>query len=103
MIARVEFSIYPASDEVEDVYARALAFGWTLFEQTMPILAHIEPRPQDDSEASYYFEQGPREARRPGRLAALSGVAPAAALRRGRRARLACAAAGLSRRPRTRS
>jgi methionyl-tRNA formyltransferase len=54
IVAQLEYSIYPAHDEVRDVYNRALAYGYVLFEQTMPILASIEPRPQDDSLASYY-------------------------------------------------
>jgi methionyl-tRNA formyltransferase len=54
IVAQVEYSIYPEFDEVEDVYARALDYGWTLFEQTMPILDRIEPRPQDESLATYY-------------------------------------------------
>ena len=53
IVAQVTYSLYPF-DEVEDVYRRALAFGWTLFEQTMPILGAIEPSPQDESAASYY-------------------------------------------------
>lgn len=54
IVAQVLYSIYPERDEVQDVYARALAYGWTLFEQTMPVLDRIEPTPQDESEATYY-------------------------------------------------
>ena len=54
IVAQVRYSIYPASDEVEDVYQRALAYGWTLFEQTMPILDEIEPRPQDALRATHF-------------------------------------------------
>jgi methionyl-tRNA formyltransferase len=54
IIARLDYSIYPDSDEVEDVYRRALAYAWVLFEQTLPILGRIVPRPQNGSEATYY-------------------------------------------------
>jgi methionyl-tRNA formyltransferase len=54
IVAQVEYSIYPELDEVVDVYRRALEYGWTLFEQTMPILDGIEARPQDESRATYY-------------------------------------------------
>jgi methionyl-tRNA formyltransferase len=54
IVAQLEYSIYPDLDEVRDVYARALAYGWALFEQTMPILDRIAPRPQDDAESTYY-------------------------------------------------
>jgi methionyl-tRNA formyltransferase len=53
IVAQVVYSLYPF-DEVEDVYRRGLAFGWTLFEQTMPILDRIEARQQDETAASYY-------------------------------------------------
>jgi methionyl-tRNA formyltransferase len=52
--SQVLFSIYPELDEVKDVYARALEFGWTLFTQTMPVLDRITPAPQDHSQATYY-------------------------------------------------
>lgn len=52
--SQVLYSIYPEFDEVEDVYARALEYGWTLFSQTMPLLGWITPTPQDDSQATYY-------------------------------------------------
>jgi methionyl-tRNA formyltransferase len=54
IVAQLTYSIYPEVDEVEDVYRRALAYGWTLFEQTMPVLDRIEARPQDESQATYY-------------------------------------------------
>ena len=57
IVAQVKFSIYPESDEVRDVYGRALEFGWTLFEQTMPLLDRIEARPQDDAQATYYSSE----------------------------------------------
>ena len=52
--SQVQYSIYPDIDEVKDVYARALEYGWTLFTQTMPLLGRITPRPQDEAEATYY-------------------------------------------------
>lgn len=54
IVAQVEYSIYPEFDEVITVYKRALEYGWTLFQQTMPILDTITPAPQDDSQALYY-------------------------------------------------
>ena len=54
IVSQVQFSIYPDTDEVIDVYDRALAYGYLLFEQTMPILDGISPQPQDEAEAVYY-------------------------------------------------
>jgi methionyl-tRNA formyltransferase len=54
IVAQLLYSIYPTTDEVRDVYERSLTYGWTLFEQTMPILDRIEPRPQDESQALYF-------------------------------------------------
>lgn len=54
IIGQVQYSIYPATDEVRDVYERALAYGWTLFQETMPLLDRIEPRPQDERLATHY-------------------------------------------------
>ena len=54
IVAKVTYSIYPEFDEVRDVYARALEYGWTLFQETMPVLDRIVPTPQDEAEATYY-------------------------------------------------
>lgn len=54
IVAQLSYSIYPEQDEVEDVYSRALSYGWTLFEQTMPLLDRIEATPQDERQATYY-------------------------------------------------
>jgi len=54
IISQISYSIYPDFDEVQDVYNRALTYGWTLFEQTMPILDKIIPKIQDESQATYY-------------------------------------------------
>jgi methionyl-tRNA formyltransferase len=54
IVAESLYPIYPEIDEVRDVYQRALAFGWTLFEQVVPMLDRIEPTPQDEREATYY-------------------------------------------------
>ena len=51
---QVTFSIYPGFDEVRDVYARALEYGWALFTQTMPLVDRITPTPQDHARATYY-------------------------------------------------
>jgi methionyl-tRNA formyltransferase len=54
IIAQVKYSIYPEFDEVIEVYGRALEFGWTLFQQSMPLIEKIQPRVQNESEATYY-------------------------------------------------
>jgi methionyl-tRNA formyltransferase len=54
IVSQLEYSIYPELDEVVDVYRRALSYGWTLFEQTMPMLDRIRPVAQDENEATYY-------------------------------------------------
>jgi hypothetical protein len=54
IVAQLEYSIYPAIDEVDEVYARALKYGWVLFEQTMPLLDRIEARSQDEDQATYF-------------------------------------------------
>ena len=54
IVAQVEYPVYPDLDEVRDVYERALAYGWTLFEQTMPLLDRIVARPQNHALATYY-------------------------------------------------
>ena len=54
IVGQLRYSIYPEFDEVVDVYRRALEYGWTLFEQTMPILDRIESTPQREEEASHY-------------------------------------------------
>jgi len=56
----VLYSIYPELDEVHDVYARSLEYGWTVFTQTMPLLHRITPAPQNHAEAAYYV--APRNA-----------------------------------------
>jgi methionyl-tRNA formyltransferase len=54
VVAQLKYSIYPKFDEVIDVYKRAIEYGWTLFQQTMPILGKIHARQQLDSVATYY-------------------------------------------------
>ena len=57
IVAQVCYNIYPEFDEVRDVYHRALEYGYTLFEQTMPILDHVTPKPQNEAKATYYSKQ----------------------------------------------
>jgi methionyl-tRNA formyltransferase len=57
IVSQVKYSIFPELDEVEDVYKRALAFGWTLFEQTIPMLDTITPKTQDESQALHYTKK----------------------------------------------
>jgi methionyl-tRNA formyltransferase len=54
ILGQVKYSIYPESDEVIDVYRRALEYGWTLFQQTIPLLDQITPRSQNEADALYY-------------------------------------------------
>ncbi|HOZ45110.1 MAG TPA: formyltransferase family protein [Candidatus Hydrogenedentes bacterium] len=54
VVSQVQYSLYPAFDEVKTVYGRALEFAWTLFQQTMPMLDQIVARPQDNAQATYY-------------------------------------------------
>ena len=54
IIAQLKYSIYPEFDEVIDVYKRSLEYGWTLFQQTMPLIDKVQAKPQNDSQASYY-------------------------------------------------
>jgi methionyl-tRNA formyltransferase len=54
IVAQIKYSIYPEMDEVIDVYNRGLEYGWTLFQQTMPMVDKIGARSQDESQALYY-------------------------------------------------
>jgi methionyl-tRNA formyltransferase len=54
IVAQATTSIYPEFDEVIDVYLRCQEIGWQLFQQTMPLIDKIRPRPQDESQALYY-------------------------------------------------
>jgi methionyl-tRNA formyltransferase len=57
IVSQLLYSIYPDFDEVRDVYARALEYGWILFRQTMPLLDRITPLPQNHADATYYSSQ----------------------------------------------
>src|SRR5215469_584964 len=54
IISQVKYSIYPEFDEVVDVYKRALAYGWVLFEQTICLIDNIRPQQQNHQKATYY-------------------------------------------------
>jgi methionyl-tRNA formyltransferase len=54
ILGQLTYSIYPEFDEVRDVYARALEYGYVLLTQTLPLLDRIVPRPQDESGATYF-------------------------------------------------
>ena len=56
IVGQVKYSIYPEFDEVIDVYNRSLEYGWTLFQQTIPLIDSIKPRPQNDQQATYYHK-----------------------------------------------
>lgn len=54
IVGQAQYSIYPDFDEVQDVYARALEYGWTLFRETIGLVDRIVPAPQDDALATFY-------------------------------------------------
>jgi len=54
IIAQLKYSLYPEFDEVIDVYKRSLLYAFVLFENTMPIIDKITPRPQDENETIYH-------------------------------------------------
>ncbi len=54
IVSQVKYSIYPEIDEVIDVFERSIEYATVLFERTMPLLDHIRPRRQDESQALYY-------------------------------------------------
>lgn len=54
IVSQVLFSIYPEFDEVRDVYARCLRFGWQLFLETIPLFDRISATPQDEARAITY-------------------------------------------------
>jgi methionyl-tRNA formyltransferase len=67
IVGQTKYSIYPEFDEVIDVYKRSIEYGWTLFQQTLPILDRIIARPQDGAQATYYSKlDNPRLAERNG-------------------------------------
>ena len=53
IVSQLEYSIYP-EDSVVGIYERSLAYGYTLFEQTMPMLDWIESIPQDEEQSSMF-------------------------------------------------
>jgi methionyl-tRNA formyltransferase len=57
IVGQVKYSIYPEIDEVIDVYKRSLEYGWTLFQQTIPLLDKIPIRIQEHEKATYYSKQ----------------------------------------------
>ncbi len=54
IIAQLTYSIYPQQDEVADVYKRSLAYGYALFQETMPILDKIDGQRQSTEDATYF-------------------------------------------------
>lgn len=67
IVGQVKYSIYPEMDEVIDVYKRSLEYGWTLFQQTIPLLDEIPVRMQEHEKATYYSKQdNPRLGERSG-------------------------------------
>jgi len=54
IVAQLKYSIYPDTEEVIDVYEKALRYGYLLFEQTIENIYDIKPIKQDESESTYY-------------------------------------------------
>jgi methionyl-tRNA formyltransferase len=76
IVGQVKYSIYPEIDEVIDVYKRSLEYGWTLFQQTIPLLDKIPVRIQEHEKATYYSKQdNPRLGDRSGFFRNLETVA----------------------------
>jgi methionyl-tRNA formyltransferase len=74
IIGQVKYSIYPEFDEVIDVYRRSLEYGWTLFQQTLPLLDGIAAREQQHEQATYYSKlDNPRLEERSGFRRELTG------------------------------
>lgn len=57
IVAQLKYSIYPYFEEVEDVYKKALDYGYLLFLKTIPFIDKIKPRPQDENSATYYSKK----------------------------------------------
>jgi methionyl-tRNA formyltransferase len=54
VVAQVRYPIYPEIEEVQDVYSKALEYGWVLFKNTAPLFGQIQAVKQNDAEACYY-------------------------------------------------
>lgn len=54
IVSQVLFDVHPERDEVVDVYRRAIAHAYTLFEQTMPNLDRITPVTQKEADATHF-------------------------------------------------
>jgi methionyl-tRNA formyltransferase len=54
IVDQLVYPIDPERDEVIDVYRRALEHGWTLMARSLPRLASLEGRPQDEALATYH-------------------------------------------------
>ena len=52
VLAEALFSIWPDTDEVQDVWQRSMEHGRILISHTLPRLGHIIPRPQDETLAA---------------------------------------------------
>lgn len=55
ILAEALFSIWPDTDEVRDVWLRAMQYGKQLLSDTLPRLDRITPRPQDTSRAVTHY------------------------------------------------
>jgi methionyl-tRNA formyltransferase len=58
IVSQLTYSIYPETDEIRDVYTRTLAYAWTLFEQTIPMLDRIDAGTQNPALATTYTPLG---------------------------------------------
>jgi len=54
IISQIKYSIYPEFEEVEDVYHKAINYGYVLFKNTIPIIDKIIATNQVDNDSSYH-------------------------------------------------
>ncbi|MGB0591633.1 MAG: formyltransferase family protein [Myxococcota bacterium] len=54
IVAQLRYPIAPESDEVIDVYRRALEHGWALMADCLPRLQSLTSHPQDEAQATHY-------------------------------------------------
>lgn len=57
ILAEALFSIWPGTDEVRDVWWRAIAHGRQLISDTLPRLDRIQPRPQNPAIAVTHYSR----------------------------------------------
>ena len=56
ILGKVTYPMYPEIEEVQDVYKKALEYGWLLFQDVMSKYDYVikNTKPQDEKQSSYY-------------------------------------------------